>query len=311
MRGVGRTEAMVGRWEEALTHFRQAERLDPRGVSNKSAVGDALQRLRRTTEARESFERLLTMAPNNLNAIEALVMTYLQEGDLPGARNAIGRWAKGVDPDELVAYFATFYDLMWMFDAEQAARLRRLTPRFFDDNPAAWAIAQAQASYLAGDAPGTRAHAEEALKSFDQQLASLPNEPALHAPRALALAYLGRNAEALREGERAVVLGGPEKDAQGGNLLPASAGARRDPDRRAREGARPRRAAFEDPVLPFAGRAEDRSELRSASEESTLREAPGWCEVTLASGTKLGSYEIVAHSARAGWERSTARATGS
>jgi tetratricopeptide (TPR) repeat protein len=103
-----------------------------------------------------------------------------------------------------------------MFDAEQAARLRRLTPRFFDDNPAAWAIAQAQASYLAGDAPGTRAHAEEALKSFDQQLASLPNEPALHAPRALALAYLGRNAEALREGERAVVLGGPEKDAQGG-----------------------------------------------------------------------------------------------
>jgi TolB-like protein/Flp pilus assembly protein TadD len=216
MRGVGRTEAMTGHWEEALERFRQAERLDPRGVSNKSAVGDALQRLRRTGEARESFERLLTLAPNNLNAIEALVMTYLQDGDLPGARAAVARWGKGVDPDELVAYIATFYDLVWVLDADQMARLRRLTPASFDDNPAAWAIAQAQASQVAGDAAGTRTHAEQAVKSFDEQLVSLPKEPALLSPRALALAYLGRKEEALREGERAVALGGPDKDAQGG-----------------------------------------------------------------------------------------------
>jgi TolB-like protein/Tfp pilus assembly protein PilF len=216
MRGVGRTEAMAGHWEEALERFRQAERLDPRGVSNKSAVGDALQRLRRTAEARESFERLLTLAPNNLNAIEALVMTYLQEGDLPGARAAMVRWGKGVDPDELIAYFANFYDLVWVLDSGQTERLRRLTPAAFDDNPAAWALAQAQASHLAGDGPGARAHAENALKSVDEQLQSLPNEPSLHEVRALALAYLGRKEESLREAERAVELGGPSKDAQGG-----------------------------------------------------------------------------------------------
>jgi len=207
---------MVGRFEEALENFRQAERLDPRAVSNKSAVGDTYQRLRRTVEARESFERLLTLAPNNLNAIEALVMTHLQDGDLPGARAAIARWARGVDPDELVAYFANFYDLVWVLDAGQIDRLRRLTPAAFDDNPGAWAIAQAQASQLAGDAAGTRAYAEQAVKSFDEQLVSLPNEPGLLAPRALALAYLGRKDEALREAQRAVELGGPQRDAQGG-----------------------------------------------------------------------------------------------
>ena len=216
LRGIGRTELMGNRWEDALEHFRQAERLDPRGVSNKTAVADTLVRLRRTAEARQEYERLLALAPRNLGAIQGLALTYLAEADLAGARDALARSGKAVEPDELVAYMANYFDLVWVLDAAQTERLRRLTPAAFDDNPAAWAINQAQASQVAGDAAGTRAYGEQALKAFDEQLPSISNNAQIHSLRGLALAYLGRKEEAIREAERGVELAGPARDAYNG-----------------------------------------------------------------------------------------------
>jgi tetratricopeptide (TPR) repeat protein len=105
---------------------------------------------------------------------------------------------------------------VWVLVPEQTEILRRLTPAAFDDNPAAWAITQAQASRFAGDASGARKYAEQARRAIDEQLRSTPDDPSLHAVRGLALAYLGQNDEALREGERAVALGGPAQNAESG-----------------------------------------------------------------------------------------------
>ena len=40
LRGVGRTEAMANRWPDALERFRQAERLDPRGIGGTSSLSE-------------------------------------------------------------------------------------------------------------------------------------------------------------------------------------------------------------------------------------------------------------------------------
>ena len=216
-RGRALAEIGLGRWNEALEHLRHALRLDPRTAS--TSLGDLLLRLHRTREAREEFARVLGLVPSNLAAIEGRAMTHLGEGDLPGARAALARDGKAVEPDALVAYLAYYYDLVWVLDREQTERLGRLTPAAFDDNSAAWAITQAQARRLAGDASGARAYAQQARQAVEALLESTPDDPQLHALRGLALAYLGRKDEAIREGERAVALGGPARDAQSGTYI--------------------------------------------------------------------------------------------
>jgi tetratricopeptide (TPR) repeat protein len=51
-----------------------------------------------------------------------------------------------------------------------------------------------------------RRYAEEAQQAFASQLAETPDDSQLHVVRGLALAYLGRRQEAMREGERGVAL---------------------------------------------------------------------------------------------------------
>lgn len=64
-----------------------------------------------------------------------------------------------------------------------------------------------------------RSHAEEARKAFEDQLRAAPEDAQLHALLGLALAYLGKKDEAVREGERAVALLPVTKDAYLGPYL--------------------------------------------------------------------------------------------
>ena len=111
----------LGRFDEALERSREAERLDPRGVSNIRILADNLISLHRWVEARQTLDRGLAISPDNLLLIESKAMTFLGEGDLPAAR-AFLREAQGrVDPTALVACLANFQDLVWVLDGEQTA----------------------------------------------------------------------------------------------------------------------------------------------------------------------------------------------
>ena len=212
LRSLAYVEASLGRWDEALEHARQGIRLDPRAAS--FALADTLLRLRRAREARQEMERLLAMTPSNLGFQELLAMTYLSEGDLQGARASV-RAAKSFDPATLVAYLATYNDLVWVLDPEQTRLLRGMKPEDFDD-PGTWALCQTQAAYFAGDVPGARQYAEKARAALEQQLADAPNDAQLHGLLGLSLAYLGRKDDAIREGERGVALRGIKRDAAQG-----------------------------------------------------------------------------------------------
>ena len=219
LRATALAEEGLGRWDAAVEHFRQAERLDPRSANNLRFLGDALLRLRRYPEAREALDRGLALAPANLDLIEDKAMTYLGEGDLAGARAVLKAAPKEVEPTALVAYLANYYDLVWVLDEEQRELLLRLTPSAFDDDRGTWALCLVQAYALKGDAANVRTYAEEARKAFEEQLRAAPNDAQRHVELGLALAYLGRKEEAIREGERGVALDPVSKDARDGPYI--------------------------------------------------------------------------------------------
>ena len=214
--GTARAEQALGRWEAAVDQYRNAERVDPRSVVTLRRLGEALLWLRRYPEARETLDRALGLAPANLTLIEDKAMTFLGEGDLAGARTAIGSAPREVDPDALVAYVASYFDLVWALDGPHRQVLLRLTPAPFDDDRGMWGLALAQACALQGDAAGVRAHAEDARKAYEEQVHAAPGEPGGHMGLGVALAYLGRKEDAIREGESGVTLSPLGKDAVSG-----------------------------------------------------------------------------------------------
>jgi tetratricopeptide (TPR) repeat protein len=216
LRGTALAEQELGRWESAVEHFRQAERLDPRSVVLWTSIGSALLRLRRYPEAREAQERGLAIAPANLRLIEHRAMTFLGEGDLAGARAKLKATLREVEPTALVAYLANYNDLVWVLDEPQRALLLRLPPSAFDDDRATWALALAQAYALRGDTRNVHTYAEEAREGFAEQLRAVPDDAGRRISLGLSLAYLGRKEEAIREGERGAAHAPVTKEARTG-----------------------------------------------------------------------------------------------
>ena len=121
-----------------------------------------------------------------------------------------------MEPTELVAHVALYWDLGWVLTEEQRDVLLRLTPAAFDDDRGGWGLCLAQVSWWRGDVARARKYAEEARKAFEDQLREAPDDAARHGELGLTLAYLGRGEEAIREGERAVELRPVAKDADYG-----------------------------------------------------------------------------------------------
>ncbi len=213
LRTTARLEQSLGRWEAAVEHFRQAEWLDPDVTVIKKLLGSTLNYLRRYPEARQVFDRGLALSPADLDLIEFKAMTFLAQGDLAGARAVLKATPKEVGPTALVAYMANYGDLVWLLDEEQRELLLRLTPSAFGDDRGVWGLCLAEAYAIRGDAAGVHSHAEEARKALEENLRATPQYPQRHASLGLALAYLGKKEEAIREGERALSLQPVTKDA--------------------------------------------------------------------------------------------------
>ncbi len=209
-------ELALGLGDAALEHAKEAERLDPRSVIAVRRLGSTLLVLRRHPEAISALDRALALSPSTINVIEYRAMASLGQGDLAGARAVLRSASKDVEPTALVAYVAQYNDLVWVLDEEQRDLLLRLTPDAFDGDRGALEMCLTQLYALKGDAANTRLHAEEARKSYEDQLRDAPDDDQRHLLRGLALAYLGRKEEAIQEGKRAVALDPISKDAVGG-----------------------------------------------------------------------------------------------
>ena len=119
----------------------------------------------------------------------------------------------------LVAYFGNYWDLYWLLDDSQQQLLLRLSPSPFDDDRSAWGIVLAETYQLRGDSVRMRAYADSARLAIAKILESTPNDAQRRAFDGLALAYLGKRADAIREGEKAAALLPTSKDAYTGPYI--------------------------------------------------------------------------------------------
>jgi serine/threonine-protein kinase len=203
---VGQNELALGHREEGLGHLRAALVLDPRSLEIAIRAMFTLTELRQYAEALQVAEHVRTLAPANLKVIHAVVRTHVAQGDLAGARAVVRGVPREVDPAALVAMIANWDDLYWVLDDEQQRLLLRLSPAPFGGDRAVWAFALAQTHALRGDSARARAYADSVRLVYQARLRDVPQDAVTHAYLGMALAYMGRMADAVREGERALAL---------------------------------------------------------------------------------------------------------
>jgi len=205
-------EQSLGRWDAAVKHLERAWTLDPRSATTARRLSQSLLRLRRYPEAQATADRGLAVAPDNLDLLENKAMTYLARGDLTGARGVIHSAPPEVEPTALVATIGNYWDLSWVLDDAQQQLLLRLGPSVYDDDRGTWGIVRATTYYLRGDRAKARVYADSARLGFEETLKATPDDAQRRVFLGLSLAYLGRSAEAVKEGERAVALGPTARD---------------------------------------------------------------------------------------------------
>jgi serine/threonine-protein kinase len=200
------SEQSLGRWETSAKHLERAWALDPRSATTARRLGQNLLRLKRYAEAEAVADRGLAVAPDNLDLIENKAMIHLARGDLPGARAVIHSAPASVEPTTLVSFIGNYWDLSWLLDDAQQQLLLRLGPALYDGDRGTWGIVRASTWYLRGDRAMARVYADSARLGFEETLKATPDDGQRRAFLGLSLAYLGRSAEAIKEGERAVAL---------------------------------------------------------------------------------------------------------
>ena len=199
-------EQSMGRWDAALKHLERAAAIDPRSPVTARRLAQTLIRLRRHPEAIAAADRGLAVAPANLDLLENKAMAYLAQGDLAGAQAVIRSAPAEVEPTALVAAFGNYWDLCWALDDPEQQLLLRLPVGAYDGDRGTWGGVITQTYYLRGDVAKARAYADSGLAGYAETLRATPDDPQRRVFLGLMLAYLGRKAEAIREGERAMSL---------------------------------------------------------------------------------------------------------
>ena len=215
---AGLAEQQLGRWDEAVAHFREAESLDPRSLATARRLARALLWLRRYPEARAASERALRISTASPDVLDIELAAFLGEGNLTAARATL-RGAAGLEPTRLIAHVGWYFNLFWMLDEEQQQLLLRLTPQAFDGSLAAWGVTLAETHALRGDTAAARIYADSARIALEPQVAADPDDGFARVALGLALALSGRRAEAVQQGEAALKIETPATNAMTGPLV--------------------------------------------------------------------------------------------
>ena len=206
LRPLAIAERQQGRVAESLRDMRAAAERDPRNATTVHLLADALLWARHYDEARDAADRALALAPDVSEMIEGRAMISLARGDLADARRVLAAAPPSVDRAALAAAVSMYYDLPWLLDDGEQRRLLSLGPDAFDGDRMSWAWSLAQTYALRGDAARTRAFAESTVVAVDEQLRTAPDDAQRHLVRGLALAALGRSADAVAAGNRGFAL---------------------------------------------------------------------------------------------------------
>jgi TolB-like protein/Flp pilus assembly protein TadD len=205
---LGLAEQGLGKVDDALAHMRQGLALDPRSLLYTRRLARLLNYTRRYDEAEAQLARARAQSPADPSVMLYEAWLKLSQGDLAGAKAVARSIPRDANEPTLLSFFSFDWTSAQLLDENQRQLLLRLQPSQFDDNRGGWGLALAYAAYMKGDARLVRAYADSALPSLERAVRENPSEPNNHKDLGTALAFLGRKAAAIREGERAVAIRG-------------------------------------------------------------------------------------------------------
>ena len=200
------------RWDGILPRLDRALHLDPRSATVARRIATVNLYLRHYPAADSAADRAIALAPTNPTMVLVKVMVAVARGDLAGARAVVRAAAGRIDAATLFAFLANYPDLYWVLDDAQQQWVKRLPPWAFDDDRAVWGLVQTGIAWVRGEPHRVAAYADSARLTLTAQVRATPDDAQRHAMLGLALAYLGRKEEAIREGRRGVELLPIERD---------------------------------------------------------------------------------------------------
>ncbi len=204
---AGRADLSAGRLDVGVERLQRARELDPRSVAIMNELQRGLLAASRYQEAVEVGDAAIALSPDDPGVYEWLAMAHVARGDLAAAQAAARRAAtNGITPPAIAAYFAGYFEMSWVLDAETRALIGRLTPAAFDNDRAWWGQALATNYWTTGRVDLARAYADSALAPSLAQVQAAPGDPSVVMLYALMLAYRGRRDEAIAEARRGVAL---------------------------------------------------------------------------------------------------------
>jgi len=206
-------EVGLSRWDAAIGHYQQGLQLDPRDLGGWISLGETQMRLHHVSEAKASFARAAALQPHRIDLNQDQVTLALMQGDMASARAFIASMIQATDSTSVVTYLATYDDYGWVLDSAETRHLLTLGSSAFDGDRAQWAFSRAEQFATMNDRGRMRIWADTARIEYEAQLKQYPGDPQRVVDHAIALAYLGRKAEAMAEGMRAVTLAPVAKNA--------------------------------------------------------------------------------------------------
>ena len=210
------SRALLGRWDSVAPRLDRARRLDPRSFTVARRLATTHIFLRQYAAADSAVDRAIALAPTNPPAALLKLMVAVGRGDRAAADAVLRDALTRIDAATLLPFLATYQDLFWVLDDAQQQQVLALPPSAFDGDRGIWGIVLAELHYLRGDRPLAAAYAEAARVVLEAQSRAAPEDGQRHAVLGLALAYLGRKADAVREGRRGVELLPIERDGYNG-----------------------------------------------------------------------------------------------
>ena len=197
---AGRADVARGRYEVGIRRLERARELDPRSLAVMNDLERSYVMTRRFQEAVDVGDAAIALAPTDPGVYEWVAIAQAALGNLPAAQAAVRRaFTNGVSPPTLAAYFAGYFEMAWVMDPATEALVFRLTPAAFDGDRGWWGISLATSHWLNGRHEMARAYADSGLKTLTDQMTDANRDPSTVSLHGLALAYLGRKAEALAE----------------------------------------------------------------------------------------------------------------
>jgi len=196
-----------GNWSEALAYGREAVSLDPLNAAFVAGMGSQYTELRQYAAADSYYARALALDPASVSARLTRALGHLNlTGDLAGTQRLLPDVARNIAPTGVEDQVTTLGDLVTLLDDPQQTRLLRLTPAALDGDTAALALAKAMVYRGKRQLSLANDHFDFARITLERKVRQEPDDRMAHALLGLALAGLGRSADAIHAGERAVAL---------------------------------------------------------------------------------------------------------